>query len=60
MNEGIISHNGTRIIVTDMKELGKRPSLVVSFDDDATIYKVASFQSKEKAQWFIDVLKEFY
>ena len=38
----------------------KLPALTVQFDNDNTIYKVATFDSAEKAKWFIEVMDEFF
>jgi hypothetical protein len=37
----------------------KRPVLAVKVDGDNTIYKLASFDSEEKAGWFVDLFGEY-
>lgn len=37
----------------------KNPVLVVGLEDENVNYKVASFNSRETAEWFIDKLREF-
>lgn len=36
----------------------KLPVLAVQFEGEADMYKVASFDSEEKMNWFIEVFKE--
>ena len=36
----------------------KRPCLYVYFKDENCAYKVASFNSEETADWFIEVIEE--
>ena len=36
----------------------KLPVLAVQFEGEADMYKVASFDSEEKMDWFIEVFKE--
>jgi len=36
----------------------KKPVLAVSFDNENCIYKIASFNSEETAEWFVKNLEE--
>lgn len=36
----------------------KKPVMAVSFEDKNCVYKVASFNSSETMQWFVDCLDE--
>lgn len=52
-------HNG--VIVTVQKwDTHKHPVLAVQFEDENKIYKVASFNSAETANWFVEVMEEFF
>ena len=51
--------NGILFIVAQVD--GKKlPVLAVKIDGDKKWYKVASFDSMEKAYWFSDILEEFF
>lgn len=54
-----IKHNGITVSVQKWSDL-KKPILAVQFDDRNEIHKVASFNSAESADWFIDVMEEFF
>ena len=51
--------NGVTICVTDIPD-HKRPVLAVMIDGENRIYKVASFNSTETADWFIELVEEFF
>lgn len=52
-------HNG--VIVTVQKwDTHKHPVLAVQFENENKIYKVASFNSTETADWFADVMEQFF
>ena len=36
----------------------KKPVIAVSFEGENELYKVASFNSEEAAQWFLECLEE--
>lgn len=55
-----IRHNGVTVSVQDWSPWKKLPVLVVNVDGDNTAYKVASFNSKATADWFCDVMEEFF
>lgn len=54
-----IKHNG--VILTIQKwESHKLPVLAVQFEGENRIYKVASFNSIETANWFAEIAEEFF
>lgn len=53
-----IQHNGIIVAVEDLPKT-KNPSLVIYVDQDAEPYKVASFSSREDAEWFVEMMQEF-
>lgn len=53
-----IQHNGIIVAVEDLPKT-KNPSLTVYVDGDAEAYKVASFSSREDAEWFVEMMQEF-
>lgn len=55
-----IKHNGVTVSVQDWSPWKKLPVLTVEFDGENKAYKVASFNSKETAEWFCDVMEEFF
>lgn len=55
-----VKHNGVTISVQDWSPWKKRPVLVVSFEGENAAYKVASFASKETAEWFAEVCEKFF
>ena len=55
-----IRHNGIVVSVQDWSPWKKLPVLVVEFDGENKAYKCASFNSKETAEWFCDVMEEFF
>ena len=55
-----IKHNGITVSVQDWSPWKKLPVLVVEFEGENTAYKVASFNSKETAKWFNEVMEEFF
>lgn len=49
------------VIVSVQKwESHKRPVLAVQFEGENRIYKVASFNSVETANWFCEIMEEFF
>ena len=52
--------NGIIISVEDWSPLRKKPVLAVSFENENKHFKVASFNDKESADWFCDVMEEFF
>ena len=55
-----IKHNGVTVSVQDWSPWKKLPVLVIEVEGDNTAYKVASFNSKETANWFCEVMEEFF
>lgn len=55
-----IRRNGITISVESLEPYRKRPVLTVCFGDENKHYKVASFNDKETADWFCDVMEEFF
>ena len=55
-----IKHNGIKVSVQDWSPWKKLPVLVVEFEDENKAYKVASINSKGTADWFCDVMEEFF
>ena len=55
-----IKHNGITVSVQDWSPWKKLPVLVVEFEGENKAYKVASFNSKETAKWFNEVMEEFF
>lgn len=51
-------HNGIAVSVQKW-DSHKLPVLVVQVDGDNCAYKVASFNSVEIANWFLEIMKEF-
>jgi len=58
MNEGI-RHNGISVLVQKWSS-HKLPVLAVQIENENCVYKVASFNSEETAQWFCEVMEEFF
>lgn len=54
-----IKHNGV-IVSVQRWESHKLPVLAVQFEDENTIYKVASFNSEKTAHWFEEIMEEFF
>ena len=54
-----IKHNGVIVSVQRWKS-HKLPVLAVQFEDENTIYKVASFNSEKTAHWFEEIMEEFF
>lgn len=54
-----VKRNGIAVAVEIMKERA-RPCLCIRFDGDPGVYKVASFDNTMKAQWFQDIMEEFF
>ena len=54
-----IKHNGVCVFVQKW-ESHKKPVLAVQFENENRIYKVASFNSIETADWFVEVMEEFF
>lgn len=55
-----IKHNGIIISVQDLRPWKKLPVLMVEFEGENKAYKVASFNSKKAAEWFCEVMEEFF
>lgn len=54
-----VKRNG--VIITVQKWVGrKHPVVAVRFENENRVYKVASFSSVETANWFIEVMEEFF
>lgn len=56
----IIKRNGITISVEDWSPWKKLPVLAVRIEDENKTYKVASFKDKETAEWFCDIMEEFF
>ena len=54
-----IKHNGVCVSVQKWAS-HKKPVLAVQFENENRIYKVASFNSIETADWFAGVMEEFF
>lgn len=54
-----IRHNGIDIYVSKWSS-HKKPVLAVKTENENCIYKVASFNSVETADWFIDMMQKFF
>lgn len=54
-----VKRNGIKVSVQDWSPWKKLPVLVVEFEGENTAYKVASFNSKEMADWFCEVMEVF-
>lgn len=54
-----IRHNGVEVTVQKW-DTHKNPVLAVRIEDENTVYKVASFNSKETADWFVEIMEEFF
>ena len=54
-----IRHNGVTVSVQKW-DSHKLPVLAVQIADENRIYKVASFNSIETANWFIELMQEFF
>lgn len=52
-----IEKNGIKICITNIPGR-KKPCLAVQIDN--CFYKVASFNSEETADWFIEILEEMF
>ena len=50
--------NGMTIHFSKEFPMRKKPVIAVSFDGESELYKVASFNSEETAQWFLECLEE--
>ena len=55
-----IRRNGITVSVEDWSPWKKRPVLAVRFDDENKVYKAASFKDKETAEWFCQIMEEFF
>ena len=53
-----ISRNGITVSVEDWGPWRKLPVLAVRIDGENATYKVASFNSKETAEWFCEIMVE--
>ena len=54
-----IRHNGVTVSVQKW-DSHKLPVLAVQIENENCIYKVASFNSTETANWFIGIMQEFF
>lgn len=50
--------NGVSIMVVHMPHR-KKPCLAIQFEGENEMYKVASFNSKKTAHWFLEIFEEF-
>ena len=55
-----VINNGIEISVQSWKPWKKRPVLVVEFEGENCAYKGASFKDEKTAEWFCEILKEFF
>lgn len=55
-----IKRNGITVSVEDWSPWKKLPVLAVKIEDENKVYKVASFKDKETAEWFCDIMEEFF
>lgn len=53
-------YNNGVIVSVEKLEKWKKPVLVVRVEGDDSAYKVASFNSVESANWFLEVMEEFF
>ena len=54
-----IRHNGVTVSVQKW-DSHKLPVLAVKIEDENCVYKVASFNSIETANWFVEIMQEFF
>lgn len=54
-----IRRNGITVSVQKW-QTHKKPVLAVQIEDENCIYKVASFNSEETANWFVELMEEFF
>lgn len=54
-----VKHNGVTVSVQSW-ESHKRPVLAIQLEGENRIYKVASFNSAETANWFVEIMEEFF
>ena len=54
-----IRHNGVTVFVQKW-DSHKLPVLAVQIEDENRLYKVASFNSIETANWFVEIMQEFF
>ena len=54
-----IRHNGVTVSVQKW-DSHKLPVLAVQIEDENRLYKVASFNSIETANWFVEIMQEFF
>ena len=52
-------HNGITVSVQKW-DSHKLPILAVQIEDENRLYKVASFNSIETANWFVEIMQEFF
>lgn len=52
-----VEKNGIKICITHMHQR-KKPCLAVQIDN--CLYKVASFNDEETAEWFTEILEEMF
>ena len=55
-----IKHNGVTVSVEDWNPWKKKPVLTVRFDEENAVYKFASFNSKESAERFVEIMERFF
>lgn len=53
------TRNGVTVSV-DHVEGKKLPGLLLSFEGEPEIYKVATFRGSQTARWFLEVMEEFF
>ena len=54
-----LRHNGITVSVAKW-DSHKNPVLSVRIDGENRVYKVASFNSAETANWFVELMQEFF
>ena len=59
MNKGL-KRNGVKVSVEKWESIYKKPVLVLGFDGENTVYKVASFNNDEAAMDFIEAMGKFF
>lgn len=54
-----IKHNGV-IVSVQRWPSHKLPVLALQFENENSVYKVASFNSEDTAHWFEEIMEEFF
>lgn len=55
-----IALNGYEVTVEHLHGLRKKPCLMVKLPGENCYYKVASFNSEETADWFLEQMKDMF